>query len=320
VSGDASDVVVHSRAVLAHHARTFNLASVFLTPQQRDDAAVVYSFCRLIDDLIDEAQDPSEGLRQVEEIRAMLDRTVNPTALIAEFLSVADRCSIPLYAAKDLIDGVASDVGPVTFQNDDDLIRYGYSVAGTVGLMMCGVIGVTEDWALAHAIDLGIGMQITNICRDVMEDAQRGRVYVPAERLYLAGLSPDDLKQGDFDPTRIAPVVADLLRLADDYYRSGDHGMRAIPLRPRFAIVAASRVYRAIGTQLRMQNYDVTAGRAVVPLWQKLAWVGASVGHAATAGIKLRRPHNAALHTPLLESNPNAAVNRPVPLLAAAGS
>lgn len=320
MSGDVTDVVLHSRAVLAHHARTFNLASVFLTPQQRDDAAVVYSFCRLIDDLIDEANDPAEGLRQVEEIRAMLDRTVNPSALIAEFLSVADRCSIPLYAAKDLIDGVASDVGPVTFQDDDDLIRYGYAVAGTVGLMMCGVIGVTEEWALSHAIDLGIGMQITNICRDVMEDAQRGRVYVPAERLYLAGLSPDELKRGAFDPRRVAPVVADLLSLADDYYRSGDHGMRAIPFRPRLAIFAASRVYRAIGSQLRTQDYDVTAARAVVPLWQKLAWVGASIGQATIAGLKPRRPHDNALHAPLSECGSSATVNRTHPRLAAAGS
>ena len=316
----APNVVVHSRAVLAAHARSFHLASVFLTPQQRDDAAVVYSFCRLIDDLIDEAKDPAEGCRHVEEIRGMLDRTENPSALVAEFLSVADRCSIPLDAARDLIDGVISDSGAVEFQDDDDLVRYGYAVAGTVGLMMCGVIGVTEEWALSHAIDLGIAMQITNICRDVMEDAQRGRVYVPAERLFLAGLEPDDLKRGSFDPARLAPVIADLLNLADEYYQSGDQGMRAIPFRPRVAIFAASRVYRAIGSQLRLQDYDVTAGRAVVPVGRKLAWVGAAIGEAAVAGLRPRRTHNAALQAPLIEARSGSGSDHPHTLLAAAGS
>ena len=292
-------VVAESRHVLAHHARTFNLASGFLTPAQRDDAAVVYSFCRTIDDLVDEAAHPSIGRHEVEAIRSMLEGRTAPTPLVEAFLRVADRTGFSLHAATDLMDGVLSDIDDVTFQDDGELIRYGYSVAGTVGLMMCGVIGVTEDWALSHAIDLGIAMQITNICRDVLEDAERGRVYLPAARLRLAGVEPNDVRNGRADPAKIGPVVQDLLHLADEYYQSGDHGMKAIPVRPRVAIFAASRVYRAIGSEIRRQRFDITAGRAVVPHWRKIAWVTSAIAQALVCPLAPSRTHNTDLHSPL---------------------
>ena len=297
---DASAAIVaESRQVLARHARTFNLASVFLTPTQRDDAAVVYSFCRTIDDLVDEAPHPTIGRQGVEAIRSMLEGRTAPTPLVEAFLRVADRTGFALNAATDLMDGVLSDTGDVTFQDDGELIRYGYSVAGTVGLMMCGVIGVSEDWALSHAIDLGIAMQITNICRDVLEDAGRGRVYLPAARLRLAGVEPDDLRGGRANPIKIGPVVQDLLHLADEYYQSGDQGMRAIPTRPRMAIFAASRVYRAIGTEIGRQRFDITAGRAVVPHWRKFGWVTSAIAQSLVYPLVPSRGHNTDLHAPL---------------------
>ncbi|MEC9389219.1 MAG: phytoene/squalene synthase family protein [Myxococcota bacterium] len=292
-------IVAESRDVLAHHARTFNLASVFLTPAQRDDAAVVYAFCRTIDDLVDEAAHPRIGRQEVEAIRSMVEGRTAPTPLVEAFLRVADRTGFALHAATDLMDGVLSDVGDVTVQDDGELIRYGYSVAGTVGLMMCGVIGVSDDWALSHAIDLGIAMQITNICRDVAEDAGRGRVYLPAARLRLAGVEPDDLRDGRVDPATIAPVVEDLLHLADEYYRSGDQGMKAIPARPRLAIFAASRVYRAIGAEIRRNQFDITSGRAVVPQWRKIAWVTSAITQALICPMVPSQAHNPDLHSPL---------------------
>lgn len=184
--------------------------------------------------------------------------------------------------------------------DDAELVRYCYRVASTVGLMMCGVLGVRCREALPHAIDLGIAMQLTNICRDVAEDAARGRVYLPAERLRSAGIDPEDVVRGTADPERVASVVRSVLALADRYYRSADGGMRDIPWRFRPAILVASRTYRAIGVRLRRRR--PTAGRTVVPWPEKLAWSAAAVAASlrpAILGITPRWAHDRALHQAL---------------------
>lgn len=303
------EVVQESREVLAHHARTFNLAALLLPSDQRDDAAVVYAFCRTVDDLVDEADHPDEGRRAIEELAEMLQGRRAGSPLADAFMSVAERKGIPLQAAHDLMAGVVSDVGEVTLYEDADLIQYGYAVAGTVGLMMCRVIGVTEDWALAHAIDLGIGMQITNICRDVMEDAQRGRIYIPTRRLEAVAIEPEQLRAGRVQSDQLAPVISDVLDLADVYYASGDQGMPAIPVRPRMAIYAASRVYRAIGLELRRRQCDVTAGRVVVPGWRKAAWLAWAVSQALMCPAFTRVAHNGQLHS-ALQGRPGASTQR----------
>ena len=288
-----------SRAVLAHHAKTFTLAARFLPARQRDDAAVVYAVCRLIDDLVDEAVDIQAGCRALDELREMLFGERRPSPLIAVFLQTAERCDIPLEAVSDLIDGVASDAGEVMVEDDAELIRYGYAVAGTVGLMMCGVIGVRDPAARAHAIDLGIAMQLTNICRDVAEDADRGRVYLPAQRLEDAAIAPRALINQPLDGKRLAPVVHDVLSIAERYYQSAEAGMAAIPWRPRMAIMAASRVYRAIGFAIARQRFDVTRGRAHVSASRKAMWVTRALWASAFAPFLTHPPHDGRLHAPL---------------------
>ena len=191
---------------------------------------------------------------------------------MALFLETADRTGIPVGAALELIVGVRSDMHPVRVADDRELLRYCYRVAGTVGLMMCGVLGVRDTDALPFAVDLGVGMQLTNICRDVAEDAGRGRVYLPATRLHAAGVEPAGLLPDGATRAPAAPVVRDLLQLGERYYRSADAGMRYIPWRARFAILVASRVYRAIGFRVRAQGYDPDQGRAYVSRWRKVLW------------------------------------------------
>ncbi|MEO0603436.1 MAG: squalene/phytoene synthase family protein, partial [Myxococcota bacterium] len=166
---------------------------------------------------------------------------------------------------------VLGDLDLVRVADDAELFRYGYGVAGTVGLLMCGVLGVEDEAAYARAVDLGIAMQITNICRDVKEDAVRGRVYLPADRLRAAGVDPEALVTGEADPAAVASVVGDLFEVADQFYQSGDECLRAIPMPARGAILVASRVYRAIGTRLgRRHAYNALHGRTVVPVSQRL--------------------------------------------------
>ena len=180
-----------SRAVLTRHARSFRLAGRFLPGTQLDEAAVVYAFCRMVDDAADEAPDLETAGKALDAIEADISAETPADPIIGGFLDICERRGIPVRVASELIAGVRSDLGSVRLADDAALTRYSYQVAGTVGVMMCGVLGVQDRRAWTHAIALGIGMQITNICRDVMEDAERARVYLPATRLAQVGITDD---------------------------------------------------------------------------------------------------------------------------------
>jgi len=195
-------------------------------------------------------------------------------------------------------------------RSDRELIRYCYRVAGTVGLMMSPVLGVGGDRARPHAVDLGVAMQLTNICRDVAEDAERGRTYLPERRLRRAGTTPQALLEGEADREAVSEVVRDLLELADDYYESGRAGMQFIPRRSRLAIMVASRVYRAIGVKLRRGRCDPLAGRTVVGPFGKIRRVaGALTSFLNPFGSSPGVPHDRRLHWALSDmpgTNPPA--------------
>lgn len=292
-------LVTDSRAVLRKHARSFHLAGLFLPSGRRDRAAVLYAFCRLVDDTADEATDLDEARAGLAALRAELVGDVEPRPLVAATRTLLEDGGVGLGPAIHLLDGVEGDLDPVRVADDGELLRYCYRVAGTVGLMMCAVLGVTDRRAHAFAIDLGVGMQLTNICRDVREDAERGRVYLPADRLRRAGSSHRVILEGTAGPLGVASVVGDLLDLADRYYESADAGMRFIPARSRVAILVASRVYRAIGTVLRRHDCDSLAGRVwTSPLDKAVAIAGALV---ATVRVSLPAmpTHDRGLHQPL---------------------
>ncbi len=264
-----------SERVLAAQGRSFHLASRLLPAQARADAALLYHFCRLVDDLADEADDAVQARANLDLLLRELDGD-SPRPLVAAVLAMAERTGMDLGAARELIAGVLSDLDEVRVADDRELLRYCYRVAATVGVMMCPVLGVREAVAMPFAIDLGIGMQLTNICRDVKEDAELGRRYLPAAR-----------------GADVQRVTGELLQLADQYYESGERGLHFIPLRCRMAIAVAARVYRAIGRRLLRRGGDPMQGRTVVPVWEKL-W------NAVVALVLLpthrAAPHEARLH------------------------
>lgn len=264
--------------VMAHHARTFRLAAWFLPAEHRADAAVLYALCREIDDLADEHADET-GLTRIQ---AEISGDLPPRPLVQTYHQLRDRVGLTDQPMLDLIKGARSDLSEVHIQTDDELLTYCYRVAGTVGLMMSPVIGVSEPDAVGPAVDLGIAMQITNICRDVAEDAERGRVYLPEARLRQAGTSGEALLSHP-DREATSAVVLDLLDLADTYYARGEQGMKYIPLRARFAILAASRIYRLIGVWLRSRGGDALAGRTVVPWHGKVGGLLGAAWSVATA-------------------------------------
>ena len=302
------EVVNDSRAVLSKHARSFRMASVFLPREAADEAAITYAFCRAADDMADEAPDIQTARESLAGLDAELAGMVPASPFVAAYLDVARRRQIPVEAAQELLRGLESDLGSVRIADDGELVRYCYRVAGTVGLMMCGVLGVTAEVARGPAVDLGLGMQITNICRDVLEDARRDRVYIPATRLEAVGLSPSDL----LDPTlprdldrraRLASVVRDLLEVAEAAYTRAWHGMHHIPARPRMAIHVAAVLYRDIGRRLlRVHGGDPIHGRTIVPQSRRIFGVGwglASAMHPVSWGFGAQEMKNPPIHAHL---------------------
>jgi phytoene synthase len=291
-----------SRAVLAGQARTFHLASLLLPAAARADAAVVYAFCRLVDDTADLRVDAARAAAELDALAFEVRGLRPPRPLVAAVRGLALRRGLPLESVLELIEGVRGDLGPVRMADDAELLRYCYRVAGTVGLMMCAVLDVRSAEAAPHAVDLGVAMQLTNIARDVREDAARGRVYLPAARLRAAGVEPDDLARGRAEAAGVARAVAGVLELADRYYASADGGMRDIPARCRPAILVAARVYRAVGMRLRARGCDAMAGRVVVPWHGRLLWgcrAALAFLRPGILGLTGRPAPDPVLHAPL---------------------
>jgi phytoene synthase len=271
------------RRVIAQHSKSFDLASRLLPPRVRDHAAAVYAWCRACDDALDLSPAAAHGalltgLRR--QLRSIYAGETQPDEIAAPFQTVVRERRIPIEYPAALLEGLRMDAEGQTYTGIDELLGYAFRVAGTVGLMMCHVLGVADARALAHAAHLGIAMQLTNIARDVAEDWARQRLYLPADLL------GDDLfralreRLGGELPARhaaaMAPAVAALLEIADRYYASGDRGLAFLDGRAALSVRTARLVYSAIATEIRRRHCDVLGGRAIVPGRTKVGLVVAA--------------------------------------------
>jgi 15-cis-phytoene synthase len=295
-----------ARRVLAAKSRSFALAARLLPARQRDRAAVVYAFCRRADDAVDLAAPAGRAgaaVRLRGEVAALYRGQSTGEPVLDAFAEVAAVCRIPQHYPSELIAGMEMDARGERYGDLDQLLHYCYRVAGTVGLMMCHVLGLRDDRALVPAVHLGLAMQLTNICRDVHEDWLLGRLYLPADMLDAAGARnlADELGGERPFPARaraaVAIVVEKLLARADRYYRSADLGMAALPWRASLAVRTARLVYAAIGDRLAERGFDALAGRAVVPGMAKLALAGRASA-AALIEIPRRAAHPAFARIP----------------------
>jgi len=273
-SGNAAEICART---LAEHSKSFALAGKLLPQQQRRDAAVLYTYCRLADDSIDLVSPEAQpaALAELERALGSVYRgETQPDVRLRAFQELVQRRGLPREYPEQLLAGMRMDTEGAKYQTLDELLLYCHRVAGIVGLMMCHVLGLSDARALRNAAHLGIAMQLTNICRDVAEDWQRGRLYLPLELLRrcgldaLAGLTPGRLPHSALAP--VAAVTPRLLREADHFYRSGDAGIPALPWRAAFSVHAARLIYAAIGERILRQNGDLEAPRAVVPRSRKL--------------------------------------------------
>lgn len=235
--------------LLRTRGKSFAWASRLLPGKRRDDVVRLYAFCRHLDDLADELPPPQAEARLdalMEDLQA--DRTQDP--LLADFLELSARQRLPRDAALYLMQTLHRDCRPRRLHRDEQLLRYAYGVAGTVGLLISPLIGAADTAAAPFAVDLGIAMQLTNIARDVLEDAERGRRYLPLPA--ASPCTPEALVADAPAARRIAwGAIQEILRLADRYYQSAESGMRRIPPPERLAILTAARVYRGIGGRIQ---------------------------------------------------------------------
>lgn len=269
----ASDVEA-CRALLAKGSKSFALAAQALPPSMRDAATVLYAFCRIADDEIDEA--PKACAATIERlhtrIRRVYDGVPGDHPADRALAVVVTRHEIPIGIFEAMLEGMAWDASGRRYERLEDLHAYAARVAGTVGVMMCLLMGRRDVETLARACDLGVAMQLTNIARDVGEDGRRGRIYLPLSWLRQTGLDADALVAYPRHSVALRGVVRRLLAEAERLYRQADRGVTRLPPDCQVAIRAARLIYAEIGSLIERADFDVVSGRAVVPGWRK-AWL-----------------------------------------------
>jgi 15-cis-phytoene synthase len=271
------------RWMIKNGSKSFSLASKLFDRETREAAFFLYGWCRYCDDQVDQAGKAQNQTELAKRVKALRDHTVSAFSFAQQqepvFIAlqyIAHRYGIPAHYALELIEGMAMDVQGARYATFKELLLYCYRVAGTVGLMMSHVMGLREENALKHAADLGIAMQLTNIARDVTEDAAMGRIYLPLSWLEEAKVSPDDIIAPEHRE-KLAMLTSRLLREADRYYWSGDAGLWHLSFRSACAVSAARHVYSEIGSLLLRKG-----ARA----WDRRTYVTGSVKiWVVTAGL-----------------------------------
>ncbi|MFD1911992.1 phytoene/squalene synthase family protein [Halodurantibacterium flavum] len=294
-----------ARAQMAAGSSSFAMAARVMPRAARRDAMLLYGWCRHCDDMID-GQDMGGALREPPQAEQLLrlarleDQTAAALAgadgldpPFAALARVAARHDFPDAWPRDLLEGFRWDVERRPFVSIEDTLRYSYHVAGVVGVMMARIMGVRDPVVLDRACDLGLAFQLTNIARDVQEDARAGRAYLPADWLAEAGVRLDPEAP---DPA-VFPLVLRLLDMAEPYYASARVGIRALPPGCAWGIASAARIYRQIGVRLRQAGPAALSGRVSTGTGEKLRLVVSGLGDAAASRLPARETPREGLWT-----------------------
>jgi 15-cis-phytoene synthase len=291
-------IVAMAAERIAKGSKSFAGAAKLFDADTRASAFMLYAWCRHCDDEID-GQVLGYGRQAVrrpptEVLAELRSKTIAATAgkatepIFVALQRVVEKHHIPAVHPLELIAGMAMDVETETagrtYQTLDDTLAYSYHVAGVVGVMMAMVMGVRDTAVLQRASDLGIAFQLTNIARDIVADAEVGRVYLPDDWLRAAGLTAATLGK-PANRHVLAAVTSDLLHVAETYYASAQAGLPHLPVRSAWAVAAARRVYRDIGTIVRARGAQAWDERASTGKRRKLAGVGLAAADAATARV-----------------------------------
>lgn len=277
---DAADRAA-CRKMIRSGSKSFSAAALLLPWTIRDPAYALYAFCRLSDDLVDVEGGTLEAIARLRERLALAyEGRPADSSIDRAFADVVARFDIPRALPEALIEGLERDIEGVICDDLSDVCSYASCVAGAVGAMMAVLMGARAPQAVARACDLGVAMQLTNIARDVGEDARSGRLYLPRGWLRDEGIDPDTWLATPVWCPQIGAVVARLLHEADILYARSDIGIRCLPASYRPGIFAARHLYQAIGTEIARNCFDSVSYRARVPGRRKLWLMGRALANA----------------------------------------
>ncbi len=264
MNANVSNVSSETRAIMKKGSKTFSFAAMLFDRDSREGAELLYTWCRACDDAVDNEPNQVRALAQLQRLRANTARAfrgeLGDDLTFTAFELLHRRHGIDEEHAQALLDGMQMDVEGALIPDDATLELYCYRVAGVVGLMMSKVMGVANAKAYRHAIDTGLAMQMTNISRDIREDFERRRTYIPAS------WNPPTT----YDPQAFAPLARRLVERAEGLYASGEQGLRYLPFRAALAVACAQAIYREIGRKVVSRGARAWDSRTVVSLPRKV--------------------------------------------------
>jgi phytoene synthase len=265
---DLQVAYAHCQALTSVHSRSFSLASKLLPRKKRSAVHALYAFCRTVDDLVDEPGENTESFLEAwRKPEQMANRPgADPVALA--WIDARARFEIPHGYAEQLIEGVARDLRQTRYNTFEELAAYCYGVASTVGFMSMHIVGFRHEAAIPYALRMGIALQLTNILRDVQEDWERGRIYLPREELEDFGI-----READFEAGKVTDRWRDLMRFQIGrvcrLYAESWPGLALLSRQGRLAIAAAADFYSAILQDIEANDYNVFDRRAHLSGWAK---------------------------------------------------
>jgi phytoene synthase len=306
-----ADIAAYSQETMRQGSKSFAKAAMLFDADTRDSVMMLYAWCRHCDDVIDgQVLGHAQRALAIDEKLELLLQLQRETARVcdghdsdipafAALSRVLQRHRIPRRCLFELLHGFELDATEADFATLDDTLRYCYHVAGVVGVMMAAIMGVDEEDTLHRASDLGIAFQLTNIARDLIDDLEIGRCYLPREWLARAGLDRARLQQPEHR-AQLHALACELLALAERYYDSARIGMARLPWRCAWAIASALLIYRDIGLKLRAHGANAWEERIQVSNRRKLwrlchgGWLAAG---AKLAAARPEAPPRAGLWT-----------------------
>ena len=252
------------KKVLKDHAKSFYFAGLLLDKNTLNDASILYAFCRQLDDAADEGTDNLSKLNYLIEDykKNSSENIVNNT-----FKKLKDKYELDQIFIDDLMKGIKADLSFEQPRDLNDLIIYSYQVAGTVGGLMAKILGANDQNAWKFAVDLGIGMQLTNIARDIKEDAINKRIYIPKDM--LGDITHQNILN-DSNKEQVFKATESILEIADQYYESGLQGIFHIPNKNKFSIFVAAHLYRSIGNKVLKNKSEFLKSRSYLNIFEKI--------------------------------------------------
>ena len=256
------------KKVFKKRAKTFYLASLFFPYKKRMEVEVLYNFCRLIDDLGDIKK--KNQIQYLIRIKKDILKKKSKNKIIKNFLEIKHIYKIDDNIPISLIEGVIGDLGKVDLKNIHKLLEYSYKVAGTVGIMMSKLMGINKKTIYVHAVELGIAMQITNICRDIKEDLEMNRIYFPKTLRKFNYKSSKFLLNNTDEQNKLSNNILDLINISDKLYSQAKFGVIHLPIRYKFVILSASNLYQEIGKKISKNPKLIWEKRVYVSILEKI--------------------------------------------------